>query len=196
MGPAGSGSAAGRPPKATSVGHRAGGRGGRGLAEVGHGQGRAQLQPARQRRPHPRAGAASRTRRRLQRQPPVLTNPSTPSVSARSCLALSEVTSPHLPRSSSSCRGGVGSRHRRGPAVSPPPHGSTNRCPEFDQHSTQDLAGLLSVSPVTSPQCSTAQFCILGGLPAKTCSQQYASPSRGPLVADSRCQRNRTEHGP
>jgi DDE superfamily endonuclease len=64
--------------------------------------------------------------------------------------------------------GDVGSRHRCGPAVSPPPQGSTNRCPEFNQHSTQDLAGLLSVSPVTSPQCSTAQFCILGGLPAKT----------------------------
>src|SRR5215203_3670536 len=35
--------------------------------------------------------------------------------------------------------GRVGWRHRRGPAVSPPPQGSTNRCPEFNHHSTQDL---------------------------------------------------------
>lgn len=57
-------------PKATSVGHRAGGRGGRGLAEVGHGQGRAQLQPARQRRPRPSAGTAGGAGWSLRRRSP------------------------------------------------------------------------------------------------------------------------------
>jgi len=45
---------------------RAGGRWGRGLAQVGDGQGRAG-QPARQRRPQPGQGACHRAGRRLQR---------------------------------------------------------------------------------------------------------------------------------
>src|SRR5215218_8461004 len=49
-----------------AVGHRTGGRRGRRLPQVGHGQGRT-LEPARQRRPHPGPGAPSRTRWRLQR---------------------------------------------------------------------------------------------------------------------------------
>jgi hypothetical protein len=41
------------------------------------------------------------------------------------------------PNRAAAVGGRVGSRHRRGPAISPPPQGSTNRRSEFNQHSTQ-----------------------------------------------------------
>ena len=65
----------GDPRRRQALGHRAGGRRGRGQPEVGHGQGRAD-QSARQRRPHSGPAACRRTRWSLHRRPALLTSSS------------------------------------------------------------------------------------------------------------------------